>query len=784
MRAFSILLVLCVLAVGMAPAATIDRTIPGVVSGSSKFNDVEAPPAVFDQEVNTKWLTGGVPTGWVQYQFLNNQAFAINSYAITSANDSADRDPKAWTLSGSNDGTTWTVVDTRSGETWSARFQRRAFKCTNTTPYKIYKLNVTQNNGSGNLMQFSELELIENGVSRTGYGKVSWSSQIGWNEGGLRPFDKLTGSKWLTAGGNSTGWLQYRFLGAGAYAVNGYSITSANDAPGRDPRDWTLQGSNDGTSWTILDTRVGESWQVDADEHRLERHAFEFNNAVAYSYYKLDVTSNNGDGGLMGFSEMELLERQLPGSAQYVSPAEIAFEVPVDAQLTWEAGTDPNLVVAGHYVYLGTNPGQMTLLTPTALPVETTSFAPTLATDMTYYWQVEEALDNGGVVRSAGDPNNVMGRVWRFSTKTSIVVINPETPQSTFAFPGESASFSIQATDPLGAVEGVNYQWFFASSTTGEGDGVALTEGAKYQGVTSATLTITNVGDADKGGYFCSAANSTGFIVYSNTANLYVKKTLAHWTLDAASYNDTSYADATGLGHDAVVDGTPIFVDGIVDGDKNAANAVANGAIATMDPNSCASAGAFNPSEETNAFSISAWVNWQGTAAIANGMIASKRDGWATADESYWIFMINDAGVLRIQAYAGGTVNTSNNTIITGQWHHVAMTYADGVARGYVDGLQASVGGLGLANGKAATFWIGRNESVGERFDGLLDDIKAFNYVLSPEEVVDLYHAENGLAVCLYGNPVGDLDESCKVDINDFAIMAQNWLSDGFYPNL
>jgi hypothetical protein len=152
----TIMVLLLLAAIGaIASAAVIDRTIPGVITGSSQIGAHESPLWVFDSNVNTKWLTAnGQTTGWVQFEFLNDQAFAINSYAITSANDAADRDPKAWTLSGSNDGTTWTVVDTRSGESWVARFQRRTFKCTNTTAYRIYRLNVTQNNGSTNLMGF------------------------------------------------------------------------------------------------------------------------------------------------------------------------------------------------------------------------------------------------------------------------------------------------------------------------------------------------------------------------------------------------------------------------------------------------------------------------------------------------------------------------------------------------------------------------------------------------------------------------------------------------------
>ena len=40
-----------------------------------------------------------------------------------------------------------------------------------------------------------------------------------------------------------------------------YSLTSANDAPARDPKDFTLQGSNDGTTWTDLDSRTGHELQ-------------------------------------------------------------------------------------------------------------------------------------------------------------------------------------------------------------------------------------------------------------------------------------------------------------------------------------------------------------------------------------------------------------------------------------------------------------------------------------------------------------------------------------------
>jgi hypothetical protein len=106
--------------------------------------------------------------------------------------------------------------------------------------------------------------------------------------------------------------------------------------------------------------------------------------------------------------------------------------------------------------------------------------------------------------------------------------------------------------------------------------------------------------------------------------------------------------------------------------------------------------------------------------------------------------MVNDAGVVRFQSYGATTLNTANGTITEGQWHHVAVTYENGLARIYVDGLEKAVGGFTLAQGPNSTFWIGRNNALNERFDGLIDDLQVFNYALAPEEVADLNYAESG----------------------------------------
>jgi regulation of enolase protein 1 (concanavalin A-like superfamily) len=105
-------------------------------------------------------------------------------------------------------------------------------------------------------------------------------------EGAAKAFDR-GGGKWYS-GGNSgtTGWLQYD-LGAGAgWAVKSYGLTSGNDVPGRDPKDWQFQGSNDGTNWTTLDTQTGQQFT-----RRNQTKTYDISNTTAYRFYRLSISA-------------------------------------------------------------------------------------------------------------------------------------------------------------------------------------------------------------------------------------------------------------------------------------------------------------------------------------------------------------------------------------------------------------------------------------------------------------------------------------------------------------
>jgi predicted alpha-1,2-mannosidase len=136
--------------------------IPGDIRGkvtettaSSENTGGEVASNLVDGSTDTKWLSWN-PTAWAQLTL--SQPTAITHYAISSANDSPERDPKDWTLQGSNDALAWTDLDKQTGQSFSARFQQNDYQIAPTAAYKYFRLTITANNG-GPLLQLSELLL-------------------------------------------------------------------------------------------------------------------------------------------------------------------------------------------------------------------------------------------------------------------------------------------------------------------------------------------------------------------------------------------------------------------------------------------------------------------------------------------------------------------------------------------------------------------------------------------------------------------------------------------------
>jgi len=132
-------------------------------SGGQNAN--EGSLKTIDNNIDTKLYLGDWGGSWTM-NFTFPAATTIKFYGIGSANDSPDRDPKTWTLEGSNDGQNWTVLDTRSLEknfydqTGGKYKQMLYFSVANPQPYVYYKYHLTANFGSS-AVQFSEFRLFK-----------------------------------------------------------------------------------------------------------------------------------------------------------------------------------------------------------------------------------------------------------------------------------------------------------------------------------------------------------------------------------------------------------------------------------------------------------------------------------------------------------------------------------------------------------------------------------------------------------------------------------------------
>lgn len=120
------------------------------------------------------------------------------------------------------------------------------------------------------------------------------------NEGSAKLVDGDYTTKFLTFDYSSNFWMQLAF--PTQQVVSAYTLTSGNDAPARDPRNWVLSASNNGEDWTELDVREGEFF---AGRNMTRR--FDVDNEVAYKFYRIQVTANGG-ASIFQLSEWRVIE--------------------------------------------------------------------------------------------------------------------------------------------------------------------------------------------------------------------------------------------------------------------------------------------------------------------------------------------------------------------------------------------------------------------------------------------------------------------------------------------
>jgi Concanavalin A-like lectin/glucanases superfamily len=88
-------------------------------------------------------------------------------------------------------------------------------------------------------------------------------------------------------------------------------------------------------------------------------------------------------------------------------------------------------------------------------------------------------------------------------------------------------------------------------------------------------------------------------------------------------------------------------------------------------------------------------------------------------------------------AFDGSTVHAdARRAVPVNRWSHLALTYDGATLRLYVNGSQASSRATtGTIRRTTDPLWIGGNQPYGEYFQGLIDQVRVYDRVLSPPEV-------------------------------------------------
>ncbi|MBN1152612.1 MAG: LamG domain-containing protein, partial [Dehalococcoidia bacterium] len=131
----------------------------------------------------------------------------------------------------------------------------------------------------------------------------------------------------------------------------------------------------------------------------------------------------------------------------------------------------------------------------------------------------------------------------------------------------------------------------------------------------------------------------------------------------------------------------------------------------------------------TEAITVEAWIN---PSAFSDYDAIVTNFAWATGNQQGWSFRVMANGRLMWRAVLSGNNTyfiTSNATLSTGRWYHVAVTHDGSYTRLYIDGVldkEESPGGTIVDLGKDVK--IGWDDWAPDRvFNGLIDEVRIWN---------------------------------------------------------
>ncbi len=257
--------------------ANLPITAGGVASASSSqhYPASRAFDGLLPRSSNA-WVTAGGKTQWVQWDFgagnaqVVTECKVVNSETISGAE--LYQHPRNYLVSYSDDGSNWTPCGRKFGAPGGSEQSSTAALSDSFSysGYSHYRLYISAINGGPNCA-LASLELIDNDACdvAAGLGGNATASSNYGGEGPDRAFDGTTSTAWTTANGSSEPhWIAINLVLKAQ--LHSFALTNQNGLSNRMPRDFVLQGSNDGgASWVDVKTVTGETGWAN-----LERRVF------------------------------------------------------------------------------------------------------------------------------------------------------------------------------------------------------------------------------------------------------------------------------------------------------------------------------------------------------------------------------------------------------------------------------------------------------------------------------------------------------------------------------
>jgi len=289
---------------------------------------------------------------------------------------------------------------------------------------------------------------------------------------------------------------------------------------------------------------------------------------------------------------------------------------------------------------------------------------------------------------------------------------------------GDPFSFTVEATNPYtGDSSGLEYLWYKDSVTTG---------------ITTANLDITSAVLGDTGDYYSEVTiTSNSQMVASDTVGLLVteppepNELILHMPMDGDPDDDIVPISGTptgGVTYSRGQSGQAVNLDG-VDGAPTGGTKIE-----------------YNYTLSSSVFSVAMWVKPQDISWWRAIMYMQGVEQDLTTS-SFMIGQVKD-GPAVFHVFPDGTaasrvsVETTGAVLTEGTWTHIVCTHDGTNMKVYIDGALDNEGAAG-----GALSYLGPQLRLGEEWcdtfercwNGSIDDVKVFNYVLEAGDVTAMY---------------------------------------------